>query len=183
MNNNWYVLTGGPSSGKTTLIKEFERLGYTVVHEVATHYIKEQLTKGITIEEMLRDHEKFQRTILLRQLELEKSLDPQKTIILDRGVHDHYGYLEVRGIPNTTFTDLESTLVDCYYKKVFIVDLLPFQPDEARMESAEEGDRFAKKVEQEILRSYKSRGLDIVRLPVMSVRERMTFIEEHITHD
>jgi predicted ATPase len=33
---NWYVVTGAPSSGKTTLVRELEKLGYRVVHEVGT---------------------------------------------------------------------------------------------------------------------------------------------------
>jgi predicted ATPase len=30
---NWYVITGGPSSGKSTVIQELKDLGYTTAHE------------------------------------------------------------------------------------------------------------------------------------------------------
>ena len=43
---NWYVITGAPSSGKSSVIRELENLGYRVVHEVARAYIEEELKKG-----------------------------------------------------------------------------------------------------------------------------------------
>ena len=33
---NWHVITGAPCSGKTTVIRELERRGYSVVHEGGT---------------------------------------------------------------------------------------------------------------------------------------------------
>jgi predicted ATPase len=37
---NWYVITGAPCSGKTSVIRELEKRGYRVVHEVARAYIE-----------------------------------------------------------------------------------------------------------------------------------------------
>lgn len=41
-NNNFYVLTGGPGVGKTTLLEELERRNYEIVPEIARELIKEQ---------------------------------------------------------------------------------------------------------------------------------------------
>lgn len=183
MKNNWYVLTGGPSSGKTTLITELKKRGYIVAEEMATEYIKEQLAKGITIQEMLQDTATFQKNILLKQLTLEKKLSPDDVVILDRGMHDHYGYLAVHGVDRTVLSDLEAELANGYYKKIFIVDLLPFKPDDARMESEKNGNELATKIEEAIVRSYTERELDIVRVPVMSVEDRINFLVKHIDNE
>lgn len=43
-NNNFYVLTGGPAVGKTTLLKEMQKRGYKIVPEIARGLI-ERTTK------------------------------------------------------------------------------------------------------------------------------------------
>jgi predicted ATPase len=43
---NWYVITGAPSSGKTTLLKELEELGYRVIHEVARAFIEMEMEQA-----------------------------------------------------------------------------------------------------------------------------------------
>ena len=35
-NNNWILLTGGPNSGKTSLIRELQNRGYKIKEEQAT---------------------------------------------------------------------------------------------------------------------------------------------------
>ncbi len=41
-NNNFYVITGGPGVGKTTLLEELRNRHYTIVPEIARKLIKEQ---------------------------------------------------------------------------------------------------------------------------------------------
>ena len=42
--SNFYVLTGGPGSGKTSVLQELERRGYICIPEVARPIIKEQIS-------------------------------------------------------------------------------------------------------------------------------------------
>ena len=44
--NNLIVITGGPGSGKTSLLNAFSEDGYQVVPEVARNIIREQLEQG-----------------------------------------------------------------------------------------------------------------------------------------
>ena len=41
-----YVITGGPGTGKTSLIEELKTVGYQTVKEVARDIIKEQQLQG-----------------------------------------------------------------------------------------------------------------------------------------
>ena len=42
-----FVLTGTPGSGKSSVIKELEKLGHTVIHEAATDLIRTEQAQGI----------------------------------------------------------------------------------------------------------------------------------------
>ena len=61
MNNAfpWYVLTGGPCSGKTTLIDELKQRGYSVFPEPARIVIASELAQGKTIQDILAYYRKF----------------------------------------------------------------------------------------------------------------------------
>ena len=41
-----FIFTGTPSSGKTSCLKELEKLGYAVIHEAATDVISQEQAKG-----------------------------------------------------------------------------------------------------------------------------------------
>ena len=45
---NWYVITGGPSSGKTTTVTLLKERGYITTMEHARHYLDTQRLKGKT---------------------------------------------------------------------------------------------------------------------------------------
>lgn len=67
------VITGGPCSGKSTLVKELERRKYLVVHEVAEDVFREERVRDHTrlpYEESLR----LQRKIADRQIQIESGL-------------------------------------------------------------------------------------------------------------
>ena len=42
-----FILIGTPGSEKTSVIKELEKLGYSVIHEAATDVISIEQAKGI----------------------------------------------------------------------------------------------------------------------------------------
>src|SRR5947209_3944943 len=46
INQNLFVVTGGPGSGKTTVLRELDRRGYKYSPEVARQIIQEQMKTG-----------------------------------------------------------------------------------------------------------------------------------------
>lgn len=64
----WYVVTGGPSSGKTTTVEILKKRGYRTTIEHARHYIDTQLVTGKTVEEVRRNQIEFQHRILHMQI-------------------------------------------------------------------------------------------------------------------
>jgi predicted ATPase len=172
--NNWYVLTGAPSSGKTTIAKLLEKKGYKVAYEVARIYIDNELKKGKTIKELRKDEGKFQREILNLKIQYENKLDPKKITFLDRAIPDSLAYYELIGLPKDKY--LEKEVKKTSYKKVFFFEKLEFKKDYARTESKKEID----KLEKLLKKSYGSLSTPIIKVPKMSIKKRLKFILDNL---
>ena len=95
---NWYVITGGPSSGKTTTIDLLHLKGYTTTIEHARHYIDTQKVTGRSVAEIRKNQKEFQSGILDMQIEQETSLSNDELVFLDRAIPDALAYYRFLGI-------------------------------------------------------------------------------------
>jgi predicted ATPase len=171
---NWYVITGGPSSGKTTLIRELKDRGYKTVLESARNYIDLQLINGRDIEEIRLRQSQLQHKILDRQIETERNLDPDELTFLDRATPDSLAYYLHLGIKPDE--KLVEWLKSAKFKKVFILDLLPLINDEVRVENRSE--QLA--IHARLIEVYKEYGEDLVFVPVLPPKERTDFVLSHL---
>ena len=64
LESKWYVITGGPSSGKTTVLKKLAELGYLTYPEAARVFIDGEMAKGKSLKEIRGDEAEFQRKVL-----------------------------------------------------------------------------------------------------------------------
>jgi predicted ATPase len=157
--NNWYVLTGAPCSGKTTLINLLSEMGYQVVPELARVYIDQELAKGVTLAELRQDELGFQKKILQCKIDHEKTLSPEAVIFFDRAIPDSDAYYKLCGVkPDET---LKKALAECSYKKVFLLDFLKYKKDYARTESEEE----QRKLHEYLADSYTELNIPLIRIP------------------
>jgi predicted ATPase len=170
---DWYVITGAPSSGKTTLLKELEKLGYRVVHEVARAYIEMQMDQGRMLEDIRSDKESFEKWVLSAKIGIEAELPKNEVIIFDRAIPDSIAYFQIAGL------DTNEAIAKSprnRYKKVFLLDLLPYTKDQARIETHEVAARLDRALESD----YRMLGYEVTRVGVMPVEERLRFIVEQI---
>lgn len=168
--NNWYVITGAPHSGKTTLIEKLKELGYKVVLETARVYIDQEIEKGRRIEEIRKNELDFQKKILDLKIENEKKELKDETIFWDRGIPDTWAYLEMIG------EALDKSLAKSQYKKVFLLNPLPYEKDYARTENEEE-----QLILHELLKkAYKQEGHDVVEVKIDGKEERLKFILDNL---
>src|SRR5579872_2312440 len=94
------VISGGPSVGKTTVIRALEEMDYPVLHEIRTQVIR----KGEFSPTLHRDA--FQKDIIRRQLNGEaRLLKLNRTCFLDRGLLDGMAYYELSGLAIPTIYD------------------------------------------------------------------------------
>lgn len=171
---NWHVVTGTISSGKSTLIGQLACRGYKTVAETARRYIERELVKGRTIHEIHSDRAAIQRGIIDLQLEVERALETSELTFLDRGVPDMLAWYRVRGMePNTI-------LEECFhyrYASVFMLDPLPFRPDDQRIEDFKATASF---LDQWHRQDYDSLGYEVERIPVSDPEERLELILEKL---
>jgi len=114
---NWYVITGGPSSGKTTTVNLLKERGYITTIEHARHYLDTQRLKGKTIEEVRKNQAKFQLGVLNMQIEQESQILPELLVFLDRAIPDALAYYRFLNIAEDE--KLTRALLEVSYKKVF----------------------------------------------------------------
>jgi predicted ATPase len=166
---NWYVITGGPSSGKTTTVDMLRDLGHTTTIEHARHYLDLKRVEGKTVEEVRARRREFQHGVLAMQLDQEASLDPDEIIFLDRAIPDSLAYYR--------FLDLEpdAELLDALqhvsYRKAFILDLLPLAADYARTEDA----AAQLRIHALLTEVYQDLSTPVVKVPVLGPADRVAY--------
>ncbi len=170
-----FVITGGPCTGKTTIIKEIEKIGLPVMHEVATEVINNELNrakknpnhKPLLPQTDLKD---FQLKILEKQLRKERKIKAN-VVFYDRSIVDTLAYL-IHGKYNLNHL-FDHHIKSAGYTKIFFLEQLPFYlTDEVRKESPE----CAKAIHDCILQTYKSYKFDIITVPAMDIEKRVEFI-------
>ena len=174
MQTNWYVITGGPSSGKTTTVNLLNTRGYKTTIEHARHYLDLKRNSGKTVEEVRKHRAEFQSGVLDMQIEQEKNLSPDDVVFLDRAIPDGLAYYRFLNLPMDKKLLKALSLVS--YKKIFILDCLPFVKDYARIE-----DDLAQKRIQVLLKEvYASLPFPVIYVPVLQPEERVDFILKYL---
>ncbi len=172
---NWHVITGAPSSGKTTLIDQLANQGFPTVPEGARLYIESEMAKGRTIHPIRANGPALQRRIKDMQLSIEGGLRPMDVAFLDGAVPGCLAWYRAFGLDPNEF------LPECFhhrYASVFVLDPLPFQPDEQRVEEVE---AIAGFLDEWLARDYSALGYRVERVPVLSPQERLAFVLERLS--
>lgn len=173
---NWYVITGAPSSGKTTLLKELEELGYRVIHEVARAFIEMELEQGRTLGKIRADKETFENRVLYTKIAIEERLPKDQVIIFDRAIPDSIPYFALAGLDTKGVIEKSPRH---RYKKVLVLDRLPYAKDQARIEDRE----TAARLDRELEASYRMLGYEVKRIGVMPVQDRLRFVLQEIENE
>ena len=171
---NWHAIAGAPCSGKTTLIGALADKGYRTVPESGRAYVEGELAKGRTDDEIFGDGTILQRGILALQLRSERRLPVHDLAFLDSASPSCLAYLRVFGLnPN-------AILAECFhhrYASVFVLDRFLFQQDGVRFED----DATAGLIDEWLSPDYSALGYRVVRVPVLSVKDRLRFILETLS--
>jgi predicted ATPase len=171
---NWHVITGAPSSGKTTLIDQLADKGFHTVPEVSRQYFERELAKGRTIEKIREDRATLLSQLYDMMVKLESGLRAIDVLFLDRALPDTLAHARFAGRnPN-------EILSDCFqhrYASVFLLNRLPYQKDGVRTAD----DPTAAYFESWTLRDYSALGYNVVRVPVLSPEERLAFVLESLS--
>ncbi|WP_104204073.1 AAA family ATPase [Billgrantia saliphila] len=167
------VFTGGPGSGKTTVIDCLREQGYRCTNEVGRKKIQEQVDKGGNALPWW-DKVAFRDEMVREEIEnFRRHIDAEEFVFFDRGIIDAYGYSELEGIPISDEL-LEYCSVLEYSSQVFI-----FPPWESIfLNDAERKQNFSEAIAtyQAMIGAYKKFGYSLVEVPKASVLERVNFV-------
>ncbi|MCH7605222.1 ATP-binding protein, partial [Patescibacteria group bacterium] len=161
METNWYIITGGPSSGKTTVIENLSSLGYATVPESARVVIDTEIGRGKTIEEVRADEAAFQEKILQIKIENEEKTPSEQLTFFDRGIPDSVAYYH---IAKQDVAPVIQASQKRRYKDIFLLEQISFKKDYARTEDQEQADVLA----QLLYDAYTNLNYAVIRVPLMS---------------
>ena len=166
------VLTGGPSSGKTSIIKNLKKFGFLCFDEVAR-----ELFFGTSVLNSIKKNPLlFSKKIINKRIdhylisENKTSNTKRNLCFFDRGIHDSIAYLNYMKVEN----DYEKRLKRFNYSLIFLIELNKnfFKNDINRSESFDQ----SKSIHNEIELIYKKFNFEIIKVPWMNIEERTNFI-------
>lgn len=173
MSSKKIVIAGGPSTGKTSVIKAIEGKGFACFHEISREITLQARKEGIE-QLFLTDPLLFSKRILEGRVHQFKAATKHADAIvfLDRGLHDVLAYLECF---NTTYPSEFTKVCKQYtYDKIFL--LPPWKEihtsDSERYENFEE----ALKIHDCLEKTYTDFGYEVIEVPKVSIAQRVEFI-------
>jgi predicted ATPase len=178
--DRFFVLTGGPGSGKSTLIDALERAGYARSLEAGRGVIQDQMLIGgralpwddrMLFSELMLSWE-------MRSYHMAQSLTGP--VFFDRGVVDVLGYLRLIGhqAPEHIHKAAEQFRYNC---RVFIAPPWEeiFQQDSERKQDFNEAIRTY----DALAATYTDYGYKLVELPRLPIEQRVRFVLQNVGVD
>lgn len=179
LKNHLYVITGGPSVGKTRLIEELKKRSFNTVEEDARKLIKEEIqTMGDAIP--WKNKESYARKMLTRSINTYQTIQKSKInepIFFDRGILDSLCYIEMENL-NITCPINEEQVGILYHKEVFILPPWKhiYTTDNERKQDWDTCLFTYKKM----VKTYKKYGYKLIHVPPGSITVRVDFILQHL---
>jgi predicted ATPase len=125
-NPNLFVISGGPGSGKTTVLRELAKLGVKYAPEVAREIIQQQLrTNGTALP--WGDRRAYTQLMLKRSIESYLAHTPaSEPMFSDRGIPDTLCYARLIGLAEEG--SIRSACHRCRYAPIGATSVMPPLP-------------------------------------------------------
>lgn len=173
MPHPFFVITGGPGSGKSTLIAALAQTGLATLPEADRAIIRDQQAIG---GPALPWADRAAFAELMLGWELRSHAEAQAhagPVVFDRGVPDVIGYLSLCGLPVPPHMHRAAALYR-YNPTIFLAPFWAeiYATDAQRHQSAVEAEATA----AAMVTAYEAAGYRVLPLPRAPVAERVTFV-------
>jgi predicted ATPase len=171
--SRFFVLTGGPGSGKTILIEALKARGHAATEEAGRGVIREEMRDGgnglpwvdrARFAELMFDWE------LRSYRDAERQDDP---VVFDRGLPDTIGYLRLEGLDAPAWMEEQAWRLR-YNKRVFIAP--PWREIFGNDEERRQSWSVAVRTYDIMVETYTEMGYELVEVPRAPVEERVEFV-------
>ncbi|SFE84064.1 AAA family ATPase [Roseivivax sediminis] len=173
MSDHFFVVTGGPGAGKTSLITEFARRGFHTIPESGRTIIREEMQSGGSALPWA-DRMAYAERMLERDLSAHSAAQALSgPVIFDRGIPDIPGYLTLCGLPVPPHV-AATTTTHRYNRRVFLAPFWDaiFEQDAERKQDRAEAEATCALMHK----TYAALGYDITELPRTDIASRADFV-------
>jgi predicted ATPase len=174
------LLTGGPGTGKTSVLNELNNLEYECFSEVSRDVILEAKKKGI--DQLFLSKPLLFSELILKEREqqyINAMKSKSEIIFFDRGIPDIHAYLDYFRAEYPPIFKEKSK--QCTYDKIF--HFSPWkkihETDNERYESFEK----TSKIDIYLRKAYLELGYKLINVPFGSLKERTDFIINSLSCD
>lgn len=167
------VVTGGPGTGKTTLLRALNEQGHAVGDDAARSIIRERAARGLSPRP---DPPAFAAAVLARETAAYRAASsPTGVMFFDRSVVDALCLLDEALDSN----NLDAQLAHHpYHSDVFL--LPPWQAIYANDAERDHSFTHVVHVHERLMQWYTRCGYRLVEVPRMSLAQRCAFVLEHL---
>ena len=171
--SNYFVFTGGPGGGKSTVLREMEEMGYPTVEEAGRNIIRRQ-TKLQGDGVPWGDRARYARLMFLQSvMDFEQYAHLVGPCFFDRGIPDTLGYCRLVGIP----LPKEYAEAAERYRYNGTVFLFPFWEEIYIQDVERKQDKAEAQATCRVLReTYEALGYRILTVPFGTPGERARWI-------
>ncbi|MFM7024137.1 MAG: AAA family ATPase [Flavobacteriales bacterium] len=169
------IITGGPGTGKTTILNQLQSKGYNTFEEVARIVIKEELIAGSDALPW-KNLDAFSKKVLPLQI-INHSKALSGLNFYDRGIPDIAAYQLHSN--QSVFKELEEAIaLHRYHNDVFITP--PWK--EIYLNDNERKETFEKacEIHFRLSETYANFGYRLIEVPQLTTEERVKFILDHL---
>lgn len=171
------VITGGPGTGKSSIIRQLEKHGHECLHEISRQVTLEAQKQGIDqlfLEKPLLFSEKLLEGRKIQHREAD--MISATTVFIDRGIPDVLAYMNYFKTEYSPY--FRDECLAHSYDKVFFLPPWEeiYQSDNERYESFKEACLISK----HLFETYQTYGYTPIKVPELSVKDRISFILNQI---
>lgn len=174
---NFFVITGGPGSGKSSLIEALHKCGYSHSMEAGRGIIQDQVLIGGRALPW-EDRSLFAELMLCWELRSYRlARDTNGIVFFDRGIPDVLGYLRLSSLPVPNHVQKAAEIFG-YNRQVFIAPPWKeiFQQDRERKQDFAE----AVRTYDTMLATYSELNYQLIEIPCAAIADRVTFVLNEI---
>ena len=176
--NNFFIITGGPGGGKTSLLESLAGQGFVIVPETARQIIRERLRNGLTPRP---DPHEFARQIFETDLvNYTSHMNEMQIRFFDRSFLDS-ALMLFQDDRNYFESIVDHLITRRYNRKVFIAPPWKeiYRNDSERDQTFEE----AVCIYEKLYPWYENNGYQLIVLPNESLETRMKFVLDHVLEE